>query len=354
MYKWSIICAILIVFVTLSFHTILQIFTIGDTSSATSGSVRGPNTHSCSSDSTDSLSGPESDALPDGFSYLRKIDATIEQDIRYASYHNFIGKPVSGYNAAECILTTRAVHALSRVQQFLRASNSGLHLKVYDCFRPTISVKEFVEWSHDDADTVMKMEFYPKLSKSQLFPQGYIAATSGHSRGSTVDVTLVPNEMTSRSDTDNESSFRPGQVLTSCTAPVHERFRDNTINMGTGFDCFSPKAHTNCTDFPANVSHIIRNNRQFFARTMKDIGNFSNYHKEWWHYTLDDEPFPETYFSFTIEPIPTHAVGHQRSIDNEVESAVLAIAIAAMMIAIAFYTEYRWQQHSRKTDSHRV
>src|SRR5580692_6730157 len=131
-----------------------------------------------------------SSALPKGFVYLRDIDSTIVQDIRYAGSHNFVGRPVNGYLAAECILSAPAANALANVQKMLAAKN--LSLIVWDCYRPKRAVADFLQWSKNPAHAEMKTEFYPHTDKASLFALGFIATRSGHSRGSTVDLGIAP------------------------------------------------------------------------------------------------------------------------------------------------------------------
>ena len=163
--------------------------------------------------------------------------------MRYATYHNFVGRPVKSYDAPECILTVEAAHALSKVQNFLLSGKAdpvnqqSYSLKVYDCYRPTSSVMDFVVWAKNVSDTLMKAEFYPEVDKSDLFSAGYIAYHSGHSRGSTMDLTFVPMPAAP------EPIYEPGDVLTSCHGPKDERWKDNMVDMGTGFD-WSVQSHS--------------------------------------------------------------------------------------------------------------
>ncbi|KRX07335.1 Hedgehog signaling/DD-peptidase zinc-binding domain [Pseudocohnilembus persalinus] len=226
--------------------------------------------------------------LPDNFVYLRQVDSSIIQEIRYAGYHNFVGKPINGYNAAECILTKQTAFALSQVQKQLLKNNQTL--KVYDCYRPQKAVDEFVNWS-SDSSTTMKEEFYPTLNKDELFPE-YIAYKSGHSRGSTVDLTVVDLPAA------EEPQYIPGESLHPCTNSPDSRWPDNSIDFGTGFDCFNHMAHTN----QENVSIEVQERRQQLVQLLLD-NNMKNYINEWWHYTLINEPYSTTYFDFNIDPI---------------------------------------------------
>jgi D-alanyl-D-alanine dipeptidase len=225
--------------------------------------------------------------LPAGFVQLSNVDSTIIQEIRYYSAHNFVGRKITGYEAPECILTVEAAKNLSFVQQELLLLEPPLTLKVYDCYRPQQAVDDFYNWSLNPQLTQMQLEFYPELNKSTLFDLGYIARKSGHSRGSTIDLTLVPYPPPA------QPVYTPGMPLTPCTAPYELRFRDNSIDMGTGFDCFDPLAHT----LNPNV-HGEQLQHRLLLRKLMTKHSFNNYPLEWWHYTLIDEPFPNTYFDF--------------------------------------------------------
>jgi D-alanyl-D-alanine dipeptidase len=182
---------------------------------------------------------------------------------RYATAHNFVGVPIDGYEKPLCYLTRPAAAALAQVVVDLEAK--GLTLKVYDCYRPERAVAHFVRWARNLGDVKMKAEFYPQVDKSTLFRDGYIAARSGHSRGSTVDLTVA-----SRGD-------------------------GKELDMGTPFDFFSPRSWPS----DKSVSAEARANRALLAQAMGKRG-FRPYDKEWWHFTLRHEPYPETYFDFPV------------------------------------------------------
>jgi zinc D-Ala-D-Ala dipeptidase len=165
-------------------------------------------------------------SLPKGFVYLRDIDPTIVQDIRYAGSHNFVGRPIRGYLAAECILSERAAKALETVQRIL--AEKRLSLIVWDCYRPKRAVDDFHQWSKDPAHSEMKAEFYPRTDKAKLLALGYLATRSAHSRGSTVDLGIVPTDF-SLAPPPN-----PPQPLKACTSPKGERFEDGTIDFRHG------------------------------------------------------------------------------------------------------------------------
>lgn len=232
-----------------------------------------------------SLAVPE---LPKGFVSLREVDSSIVQEMRYFGTHNFIGRPIDGYKANECILTREAAENLSKVQRELRQSN--LSLKVYDCYRPQRAVDDFIAWSQLPNNNTMQKEFYPNLQKKQLFDQGYVMAKSGHSRGSTVDLTII------NIPSPKQAVYSPAKPLIACYAPYLERFKDNSIDMGTGYDCMDTSAHSDNT----KINTVAFYNRAMFRAIMEKYG-FKNYEKEWWHFTLANEPFPEQYFNFVID-----------------------------------------------------
>ncbi len=182
-------------------------------------------------------------------------------DMRYVGTRNFVGARVDGYEAPVCVLTRQAATALAAVQRDLKPR--GLGLKVFDCYRPVRAVRHFVRWARDP-DNSTKAEYYPHVAKTHLFREGYIAERSGHSRGSTVDLTLV-------SLTDHRE-----------------------LDMGTPFDFLSPQSGQD-----AKVSADVRANRKLLADAMRSRG-FIPYDKEWWHFTLRNEPFPDSYFDFPV------------------------------------------------------
>ena len=229
-------------------------------------------------------------ALPKDFVYLRDIDPTIVQDIRYAGSHNFVGRPIKGYLAAECILSEPAANALEKVQSKL--AEKKLSLIVWDCYRPERAVDDFLQWSKDPTHSEMKTEFYPRSDKEKLFTLGYLARRSAHSRGSTVDLGIVRAA----------SSLAPpnaSQPLKSCTSPKGERFEDGTLDFGTGYDCLDVLANTS----NALVGEVALHNRQTLKSYMEEAG-FRPYAKEWWHFELADEPFHDG-FDFEVSASPS-------------------------------------------------
>jgi zinc D-Ala-D-Ala dipeptidase len=191
-------------------------------------------------------------------------------EMRYAGEHNFVGARIDGYHRRLCLLTRQAAAAVAEVQRDL--AEQGLGLKVFDCYRPARAVAHFVRWAQDSADQRAKSEFYPEVDKGDLFRDGYIADRSGHSRGSTLDLTLVR--------------------LAGAQAPDKPA---TELDMGTAFDLFSPRSWP--TD--RSVGATAQKNRALLAKAMIQRG-FKPYAKEWWHFTLADEPFPDTYFDFPV------------------------------------------------------
>lgn len=217
--------------------------------------------------------------------YLRKIDASIVQDIRYATGHNFTGRPVPGYEAAECLLLPQAARALSAVQNDLRSR--GLGLKVFDCYRPRRAVLSFIDWAEGGGPS---KSYYPALKRSQLIALGYIAARSNHSLGIAVDLTLIRLAASERAGPDS----RLGQ-------PCTESGPDGpgAIDMGTQFDCFDPKSATASRAATA----AVRANRRILTEAMARQG-FHNYAREWWHFTYSGTG-ADTFFD-----MPVVAPGH--------------------------------------------
>ncbi len=205
--------------------------------------------------------------LPKGFVYLDREIPGIVLEIRYAGSHNFVGEPVDGYHAPKAILSVEAATALKAVQADLK--NYGLGLKVFDAYRPQRAVDHFVRWAKDLSDTKTKAEFYPNVPKDKLFEKEYIAGKSGHSRGSTADVTLVS--------------------LDDPAAPVE-------LDMGSPFDYFDPASWPDYKGVTAQQ----RANRALLRFAMLKHG-FSPYAQEWWHFRLAKEPYPETCFDFPVE-----------------------------------------------------
>ncbi|WP_137044605.1 M15 family metallopeptidase [Pseudolabrys sp. FHR47] len=206
--------------------------------------------------------------------YLRDIDPTIRQDMHYAGRDNFTGRPLPGYDAAECLLRRPVALALKRAQADL--GKAGYSLKVYDCYRPTRAVAAMMAWARDAKATPDTSRFHPALDKSRLFALGYISGHSAHSRGVAVDLTIVPLHA------PPAAPFDPAARYGACTAPQAERAPDETLDMGTGFDCFDMKSHTaNMSISPAQAG-----NRRILLNAMRRHG-FASYKREWWHFSFD-------------------------------------------------------------------
>jgi D-alanyl-D-alanine dipeptidase len=211
------------------------------------------------------------EGLPKGFVYLRDIDPSIAQDMRYAGPNNFTGRPLPGYDAPECMLRREVAEALVKVQADLAAQKLGL--KVYDCYRPLRAVLAFARWAKSADDGTTK-RFYPKLDKTKLFADGFIAAHSAHSEGVAVDLTLIPRDAAPAPPYDPHAKYGP------CTAPAAQRAPDNSLDMGTGFDCFDAMAHTLALGIGAEPAR----RRGVLLAAMRKRG-FRNYFREWWHFS---------------------------------------------------------------------
>jgi D-alanyl-D-alanine dipeptidase len=223
------------------------------------------------------------EGMPKRFVFLRDVDPSIAQAMLYAGDRNFTGRRLPGYDAAECVLVREAADALKAVQAELKPR--GLSLLVYDCYRPARAVTAFVDWAKKPDDAEAKTIYYPQLSKRDLFPD-YIATVSGHSHGATVDVALMPVNVP-----DGAEDANP----VGCAGAKQNRGSDSVLDMGTGFDCFDRRANT----FAPGLTSDQVQNRKLLLEAMQGHG-FRNYEKEWWHYTLRNEPFPDTIFDFPI------------------------------------------------------
>ena len=225
--------------------------------------------------------------LPAGFVYLRDVAPTILQDMKYAGPDNFTGTKLPGYVAPECILREPAAQALARVQAELEPK--GFSLKVYDCYRPVRAVRAMREWVEDGKLEAPTKRFYPRLNKRYLFALGYISSRSNHSIGKAVDLTLVPLPRSPAAPFDPSASYG------SCIGPAPERAPDETLDMGTGYDCFDVKSHTVAFDIAAASKRA----RAMLLDAMARQG-FSNYSREWWHF--DYHAVSGGYQDFPITP----------------------------------------------------
>lgn len=225
---------------------------------------------------------------PRDFVDVKTVIPDLVVEMRYTTAQNFVGRPIPGYTAPRCLLTRQAAKALQCAADDLRPR--GYVLKVYDCYRPQRAVNAFVAWGRDLRDQKMKTEFYPEVDKRDLFHENYIAARSGHSRGSTMDLSIVPLQKPA-------AAFDPSSAeVRACDSKAGGRTDDGSADMGTGFDCFSPLSHT----LTSKVNEKQRENRGLLRNAMRSCGFYNN-PSEWWHYTLRGEPYPETYFDFSVE-----------------------------------------------------
>lgn len=227
--------------------------------------------------------------LPEGFVYVNDKDSTIIENLRYFTNENFMGKPMRGYVKPKIILTKEAANALVQVQQELL--KEGYSLVIYDAYRPQKTVNDFVAWGKDLADTKMKDKYYPRISKAEIFEQGYVAEKSGHSRGSTVDLTIISVKKTVAKN--GEVRFTP-RTLNDGYTFLHAE--DGTLDMGSGFDLLDVLSHQDSPLIPA----VYLEHRNYLRSKMQKHG-FEAYPEEWWHFTLKNEPYPNTYFDFDVE-----------------------------------------------------
>ena len=200
---------------------------------------------------------------PSGFVLLADYVPHIVQEIRYYSTYNFIGERIDGYEEPCALLTKEAARALKAVASEMIVQ--GYRLKIFDAYRPACAVKQFVLWGIEDQDIRMKPYFYPDVNKEDLFTRGYIASQSSHSRGSTVDLTLL--------------DMATGKEL----------------DMGSSFDMFSEISHP---DYRGITDEQYKNRMTLRNAMMRN--GFEPIFCEWWHFTLKDEPYPETYFDFPV------------------------------------------------------
>lgn len=200
--------------------------------------------------------------LPDGFVYVDDVIPTVELDIRYYTDYNFVGEKIDGYVAPLAILTTKAAEALKVAAEEL--AKDGYTFRIYDAYRPQKAVAHFVRWAQTE-DATMKETFYPSMEKSVLFQDGYISDKSRHSRGSTVDLTIVDKN-------------------------------GNEVDMGGYFDLLDTVSNYD-TDAITDTQHA---NREYLKRIMDKAG-FNSIRTEWWHFQLREEPYPDTYFDFDID-----------------------------------------------------
>lgn len=205
----------------------------------------------------------EAEMNASGFVLLSDYVPAVIQEIRYYSTYNFVGDRIDGYEQPCAIMTKEAARVLKEISNKLNVM--GYRIKVFDAYRPATAVRHFTLWGVDDLDLRMKPFFYPDLEKQELFRKGYIASKSSHSRGSTIDLTLL--------------DMKTGKG----------------IDMGSPFDYFSEMSHP---DFKGITKEQYEN--RMFLQDVMVRGGFEPYDCEWWHFTLRDEPYPDTYFDFPV------------------------------------------------------
>lgn len=223
--------------------------------------------------------------LPEGFVFLSDVDPSVIENVRYATAENFLGRIVPGYNTKRIVVTQAAANALKAAHDDLK--KQGYSLVVYDAYRPQRSVDAFVKWAEDINDLNAKSKYYPTIDKKDLFKLDYIAAKSSHTRGSTFDLTLIKTGNTLKSINLSQRTLTSG-----VTIPFLD---DNTVDMGSSFDLFHPASHHDSPFVDPKYTQM----RNVLRETMKKHG-FKEYKEEWWHYTLANEPYPDTYFNFIV------------------------------------------------------
>lgn len=195
---------------------------------------------------------------------VKTLESTIMVKMKYFTPDNFVGAVVDGYNANKCLMSKPAAVALAKAQALAKEKN--LSLLVHDCYRPQRGVDHFIRWSNDAKDIKTKNKYYPNIIKNKLFKLGYIATKSGHSRGSTIDLTL------------------------------YDLQKKKPMQMGTIYDFLDPLSNTE----NSKISKEARSNRQILLDIMTGAG-FKNYSKEWWHFTLNDEPNKNVYLDVIVK-----------------------------------------------------
>ena len=198
------------------------------------------------------------------FVIINDIIPEIITELRYYSSFNFVGEHIDGYEEPVALMTKEAVENLKNVSKYFN-EEKNMTIKIWDSYRPQRAVDHFIKWAKEENDIKMEPYFYPDLTKKEIFEKEFVATKSGHSRGSTLDMTLV------------------------------YKINGTNVDFGTGFDYFGEKSFHNYT----NLTEFQKENRKLLRTVMEENG-FLKLKEEWWHYTLDNEPFPETYFNFPV------------------------------------------------------
>lgn len=226
-----------------------------------------------------------------GFVYLEEIDPTIQVSLRYYGNENFLGRRVKAYNKNVLMMTREAAQALKRVQEDLK--KDGYELVIYDAYRPQDAVDNFMIWSLDVNDQIKKDHYYPRVNKARVFELGYVAERSGHTRGSTVDLTIIKKGQKVHDIVEQKRILLDGFTITFLD--------DGTVDMGSSFDLFDVASHY---ESPV-ITPEYKKMRTYLHDMMVKHG-FKPYSEEWWHFTLENEPYPasrgdSSYFNFPIE-----------------------------------------------------
>lgn len=225
-----------------------------------------------------------------GFVYLEEVDPTIITSLRYTTSENFVGAPLDGYTKSRTVLTKQAALALKAVQAHIK--KDGYSLVVYDAYRPQQASNHFVRWADAGNEQLKKGYYYPRVDKAGIFELGYVGPRSSHSRGSTIDLTLIEDGKAVHAIRPFKRTLRDGSVITVLD--------DGTLDMGSSFDLFDVASH-----FENNLIEEPFKKRRAYLKMIMEKHGFKPYEKEWWHFTLRDEPYPadkdESYFNFVIE-----------------------------------------------------
>jgi len=227
-------------------------------------------------------------ALPHGFVYIEDIDKSIRVNLKYYTNDNFIGRRVPHYKANRGIMTRDTAIALSKAQKKFLAK--GYSIVIYDAYRPASSVKYFMEWMKDESDNIRKKYHYPYVEQKKDMKDVYIASKSGHSRGSTVDMTVIRTEKKLLTLSNYKERKFNGKVY-----PFND---DNTIDCGTSYDLMDPASWSDNNPMKFTSKQLYNRN---FIRSIMESSGFKVLPEEWWHFSLEKETFPKTYFDFDIQ-----------------------------------------------------
>lgn len=232
------------------------------------------------------LSTSQAFSLEKGFVYLKDIEPSIHVEMRYFSTNNFTNKKVPGYLESKLIMTKESAEALKCAQKKFNKDNYSI--VVYDAYRPQTAVNFFMTWSKDIKDQAKKTWFYPRVDKSKVFELGYVAEKSGHSRGSTVDISLIKLDKKVTEIKAEERTLTDGFKIMY--------LNDGTEDFGSSFDLFDLASH-----YENSLISKEQQEKRTYLKNIMDSCGFNNYKEEWWHFTLRNEPFPNKYFDFPVK-----------------------------------------------------